>query len=192
MQSKPAKEHFIDLSKQNGEMGREDCQEGWHRLVYNLIKSKTIDVSSVLDVGAGLGLSEGRIPFCVTQDPGCTRSCLLTPIERLNSKSYDMVTAFDVIEHVVEDIDFSNHLVRIARKYVFITTPNLEISHAANGCHCREYSPREFFKIASSVNGWGIKKLWSGDGTGWFPVDCTYRQFVNHYQPHHAALLEIK
>jgi len=66
-----------------------------------------------------------------------------TPIEQIQEKAYDVVTACDVIEHIEDDVGFFRELMRVAREYVFISTPNWEISHAENQYHVREYTPSE-------------------------------------------------
>lgn len=58
--------------------------------------------------------------------------------------SYDVVVCCDVIEHVVDDVALFNDLLRIARKKVYITTPNYVRSKARNRCHCREYTIAQF------------------------------------------------
>lgn len=183
-QSKIAKAHFIDLAVRGGDMGREDCQEGWHRLVAGLP-----DLGSVLDVGAGLGWSKSRIPNCTTYDPAP-----LPNIDRHGSLedvlkwTYRTVTAFDVIEHVVEDLAFLRQLARISYRWLFITTPNEDVSHAANGCHCREYTPAEFVALLKPL---GHLRLWHGDGKGLYPMEVSEERFLTHNNAHHAALVDL-
>lgn len=185
MQSKPCKPHFIDLAKQSGEMGREDCQKGWHLLVASM------NLGSVLDVGAGMGKSKERIPQCCTHDvaPGLPVD-MCCPLESVASKCVDTVTAFDVIEHVIEDVDFLRELCRIAKRYVFITTPNYNVSKAANGCHCREYTPEQLFQLVIPIDGWQPLDWYSGSGDGSMYIRYkSYLDFVDHKSPHHAVLL---
>lgn len=180
MQSKPAKRDFIDLAKLPGPMGREDCQDGWHRLVASL------GLGTVLDVGSGVCLAKYRMPFCTTQDPADVGADVRTPVEETASDCYDAVTAFDVIEHVVEDVTFLEHLCRIARKWVFVTTPNLNVSHAANGCHCREYDPREFAALFTNC------VLFAGDGRGLKTRQLPLAEFLLHGEPHQAAWIKLE
>ncbi len=185
MQSKPAKEHWIDLAQQGGTMGREDCQEGWHRLV------STFRPGRILDVGTGLGKIKERIPNCTTQDP-CedVTADIHLAVPMIATHTYELVTAFDVIEHVVEDITFLKDLCRIAIWRVFISTPNYNVSKAANGCHCREYTPQEFVDLVTPFASSFI--LWAGDGKGLHPTSMGIIQFLHHSQPHHAALIRVR
>lgn len=181
MQSKPSKSEFIDLAHIPGFTGREDCQRGWHILAKNLL------LGSILDVGAGLGLSKTRMP-CVTQDPAPGLSVdIADPVDRIQSSQYDCVTAFDVIEHVREDVDFLLDLRRIAIHQLFITTPNLEVSRAGNGCHCREYSPAEFVDLIERVS---TNNIWYvGDGEGLRPRAVSRYDFLSHREPHQAVMI---
>ncbi len=195
MQSKPAKEHFLDLALRPGAEGREDCQQGWHEMFARFIRTEG---STTLDVGAGLGLSKLRILNCTTQDPQPSQWIDVTqPLPAFADGSFDFVTAFDVIEHVIEDVDFLAHLLRIARCGVFITTPNLDVSKAGNGCHCREYSPHEFINLLMLgcqkrrkvvKNEWlAITFAGSGDGSEFARTGLAEKW--DHNKPHQAVWL---
>lgn len=186
MQSKQGKTIWRDLSELDGEEGREDCQRGWHEFVQ---ATKEPD-DTVLDVGAGLGKSKGRITNCTTQDIAPKLAVdIVRPVSEIESKSYDIVTAFDVIEHVLHDVDFLKDLLGIARKWVFITTPNEIISRAMNGCHVREYTPEEFFDLLPSNMD---IELYAGNGIGTIAERYNdYKKFVQHRQPHQAALIWV-
>ena len=186
--SKPAKQHWIDLAKQGGEMGREDCQEGWQRFAATLIPPPL----TILDVGAGLGLSKQRLGAdrTATQDPAYELAKCVdfsTNVQDLPSSSWDAATCFDVIEHVQEDITFLHHLKRIARQYIFITTPNYNVSKAVNGCHCREYTPQEFMELTRGIG----RQLWIGNGYGHRPVQVSDDKFASHTMPHQAVMLNV-
>jgi hypothetical protein len=190
VQSKPAKPMTDDLTYHNKIMGREDCQAGWHQLAADL------DLGTVLDVGAGLCESKKRIRLITTQDVayGLPGVDICADVSVIRDRSFDAVTAFDVIEHVVEDVDFLQELCRIARKWVLVTTPNYNVSKCANGCHCREYTPKEFFdlmdRIPNCLN-WIIESCWSGDGDGFKRIEQKqWSRFVTHQSPHHAILIK--
>jgi len=150
-----------------------------------------LHLGAVLDVGAGLALSKNRIPLCMTQDVAFGLPVeICANLTVIRDQSFDSVTAFDVLEHVVEDVDFLNEMCRIARKYVLLTTPNFNVSHAANGYHCREYTPKEFFHLAAGVKGWVISKLWSGEGEGFVRREWVkWSEFQEHTDAHQAVLL---
>lgn len=140
--------------------GREPCQMGW----YSFIATKYCQNASVIDIGAGMcdGIKLMRTlgPSSVTgQDidnklKHLDDQLIIDDVANIPDKSYDYVTNFDVIEHVINDLEFFNNLTRIARKGVFITTPNYSRSKAQNHCHCREYTIPEF------VNYFRPNELW--------------------------------
>jgi hypothetical protein len=137
----PVKPAFRDLAKLEGDLGREDFQGGWQRAL-----AKRLPPGDWLDIGAGLGHSRDRITAAghrVTLHdlaPGLPVD-LACPLADIPDQSADIVSAFDVLEHVPEDTAFVAHLVRIARRAVVITTPNVWVSRCANPHHVREYSP---------------------------------------------------
>jgi len=133
--------------------GREPCQLGWYSWACkNYCQNKT-----VLDVGAGMcdGIKLMRTlgsksvygqdidnRLCKLDD-----NLLIKSIFEIDEGSYDVVTCFDVIEHVIEDLDFFNYLKRIAKEILIITTPNFTRSKALNHYHCREYTLPQFTNI---------------------------------------------
>jgi hypothetical protein len=184
VRSKPAKDHWIDLALHGGDMGREDCQAGWHRFYAGL--ARQLGVTGTLDVGSGLGLIRGRVPGVVTQDVGPGLAVdLAYPVADIPAGSYDAVTCFDVIEHVVEDVTFLRHLRRIARRYVFITTPNWHVSRAANGCHCREHTPAELSALCDAPG--DVLTCYAGDGPGDRVREVPAG--ADHREPHTAVLI---
>jgi hypothetical protein len=63
-------------------------------------------------------------------------------IESEPTAGYDWVVAVDVVEHVQEDAAFVRQLWRVARKGIYLTTPNL--AHHPDQAwpyHVREYTP---------------------------------------------------
>lgn len=154
------KESWTELSKLNGPQGRDDCQFGWHRWV-----GEHFHGCAILDVGSGLGLARERLAAggneVVLQDPAPgTPVDIHDDIGDLAGRFFDVVTAFDVIEHVLDDGLFLWNLCRIARRSVVITTPNYNVSKAANPFHVREYSPPEFLDL---IGGHSIKTLVAGN-----------------------------
>ena len=119
------------------------CQKHWYDFLALRLKGM-----SVLDVGAGTGygIDTFREVGIVVHgiDPLPLRKDIEgTTVQRIASKSYDAVIAVDVIEHVEDDIDFFANMTRVARKCVFLSTPNWDVSHAVNPYHVREYTPKE-------------------------------------------------
>ena len=138
---------WLDLTKIAGWRGREDVQVNYHNFIANLFQN-----FEILDVGAGLCDSKPRLSASgnrvTTQDVGPDLPVdIKVGIEQIPSNSYDVVTAFDVIEHVEKDIEFVNHLLRISRKFVVISTPNAE-PELSCPYHIREYTPHQFARFA--------------------------------------------
>jgi len=121
-----------------------NCQAHWYYFLGPWVRGRT-----VLEVGAGSGdgvdILRWRGATTVHGlDPLPLRSDIIdTPFETVTPKSYDIVTACDVIEHVERDVVFFHHMLTVAREFVFFSTPNWNYSHAENRYHVREYSPAE-------------------------------------------------
>lgn len=184
-QSKPGKSRWVDISAISGEDGREDEQGGWQEFVGRLFSGV-----SILDVGAGLGKSRTRLAaggnHVQLQDVAPLLPVdLPIPIESIESASFDIVTAFDVIEHVAEDVEFIKHVHRIASHFAFISTPNERVSKAHNSHHVREYSPGEFLELTDSR----FVRCFAGDAAGHSIVDMPRSEFIDHNLPHQAILI---
>lgn len=141
--------------------GREPCQLGW----YEWIGKKYCINKTVLDSGAGMCdgvklLREIGSKEVWGQDidirlKHLDDNLIITSIDNIFSKSYDVVTCFDVIEHIIEDIEFFNKLIQIPKEVLAITTPNFSRSKAQNHCHCREYTIPQFVNCFSPDEIWG-------------------------------------
>lgn len=133
--------------------GRAPCQLGW----YNWCGKKYCVGKTVLDVGCGMcdgmdilkkcGASEVTGQDVDIQLKTINKDLLIMDVKNIADKSYDIITCFDVIEHVLDDTVFFNNLIRIAKELVIITTPNFTRSAAANVYHCREYTIPQFVNI---------------------------------------------
>ncbi len=182
----PAKDAWVDLGGRAGGQGREDCQAGWHALAARLFAGRDL-----LDVGAGLGFSRPRLAPAVRrlrlQDPapglGADLSC---PVADLPPAAAEVVTAFDVLEHVEADRAFVEDLLRVAADAVFLTTPNWLVSRAANPHHCREYTPAQLLAL---LDGLPVATLWVGDPQGHAPREADRAAFARHDRPHQAVLI---
>lgn len=109
----------------------------------------------MIEVGAGTGygvdiiraagatIVHGLDPLPLRQD------VIDTPFETVNPKTYDVAVACDVIEHVEDDVGFLRQMLKVAREFVFFSTPNWNVSHAQNDYHVREYMPEELRALLS-------------------------------------------
>lgn len=75
-----------------------------------------------------------------------------------SDSSFDSIVAFEVIEHIEEDLVFLNELKRLARdqSFIAISTPNKLVASGnsekpLNPFHAREYTPTEFCALLSHV-----------------------------------------
>lgn len=129
---------------------------GWYRCVSNsLLVASSMQHPTIADIGAGMGAGvdllrqDGFDARGFDIDPrldGINAFVSTCPIESIESKSFDVVTCMDVIEHVVHDMDFLRHLRRIARHRVYISTPNFTRSRAVNVHHARELTIPQFLR----------------------------------------------
>ena len=132
-------------------------QAHWYRHVSSMVRGK-----SILDIGTGSGygltiLREGEATevegFHVAELPGVKKAT----IQDYADRSFDWVSAIDVVEHVEGDREFFRQLLRVAREAVFVSTPNWNVSHARNPYHVREYTPKELRDLLESF-GFGNPK----------------------------------
>jgi 2-polyprenyl-3-methyl-5-hydroxy-6-metoxy-1,4-benzoquinol methylase len=129
----------------------------------------------VLDVGCGLGngmktmvLAPGSDVHGIDTDPALAEVVKNYSFDSIYNveKQYDIVTCIDAIEHVVDDLRFFRKLLSIARRKLYITTPNFSRSKALNHAHCREYSISQFLNIFKP------DQLWVASPDGWFNLRC--------------------
>ncbi len=153
------------------EAGRGPGQLPWYEFASQFVEGK-----SVLDAGCGLG--EGlkilqrtaREAMGQDLDPRLARSDIMVkPLQEIPSKSFDVVTSIDVVEHVEQDENFVAELCRIARDAVFVTTPNWTITRCQWPYHLREYTPKQ---LESLLKPYGEVQLFKGNSSGSvvFPV----------------------
>ena len=135
-------------------------QSHWYRHVGTLAWGL-----SVLDAGAGVGYG---LDILRARGAVGVRGFDLLPagtgvekatINDYASESFDWVLAIDVIEHVLEDVAFYGELLRVARRAIFISTPNWNVSRAKNRFHVREYAPAEL----RALIGLRTHQLWMSD-----------------------------
>jgi SAM-dependent methyltransferase len=147
------------------EAGRGPGQLPWYEFASQFVQGK-----SVLDAGCGLG--EGlkilqraaREAIGQDLDPRLERADIMVkPLQEIPSKSYDVVTSIDVVEHVEQDKDFIAQLCRIARDAVFVTTPNWTITRCQWPYHLREYTPKQ---LETLLEPYGSVQLFKGNSSG--------------------------
>jgi SAM-dependent methyltransferase len=163
--------------------GRKPAQMGWYQFAADLAAGQ-----SVLDVGCGSGeglkvlAARASEALGIDLDDRLQREDVTVRIQSVSDlpdKSFDVVVSMDVIEHVPDDRAFVADLFRVARKAVFITTPNYAVSRNRHPYHVREYTPGEFERL---FRGYGELHLYAGSAHGFEHVPVTRRRayfFVN-------------
>lgn len=181
-------ENFVDLAFQGGSEGRRDSQTGWQDFVGQVVKEKTI-----LDVGSGLGHSRSRLSrngnIVTLQEPAPNlKADIKLDIQEIEDFSYDIVTCFDVIEHIPDDNTFMENLFRICKESVFITTPNFDVFGCQNKYHIREYKPSELVEFCSRFSN-NVKYLACPNTQGRNPKILEKEEFLTTKMPALAAWL---
>jgi len=163
--------------------GRKPAQMGWYQFAAGLAEGQ-----SVLDVGCGSGeglkvlAARASGALGIDLDNRLRRQDVDVRIQSISDvpdKSFDVVVSMDVIEHVQDDRAFIADLFRVARKAVFITTPNYAVSRNRHPYHVREYTPGEFERL---FRDYGDLELYAGSAHGFERVPVTRRGayfFVN-------------
>jgi hypothetical protein len=159
--------------------GRGPGQLGWYEFAKNFIGNLT-----VLDVGCGLGdgirimSASGAKVTGQDLDPRLETDLVrIAPVSDFGSKSVDIVTNIDVVEHVEDDITFVRDLARIAKRSIFITTPNWTAGRCQWPYHVREYTPRQFYELLEPL---GRVTLFKGRSNGYLVHPVRYRNCYNY------------
>tara|TARA_R110001599_G_C12116435_1_gene648476 strand:- start:48 stop:614 length:567 start_codon:yes stop_codon:yes gene_type:complete len=180
--------NFVDLAFQGGSEGRRDSQSGWQDFIGLTLSNKTI-----LDVGSGLGHSRARLSrnnnIVTLQEPAPElKADIKLPIDQIAESTYDIVTCFDVIEHIPDDNEFMKNLFRICKESLFLTTPNFNVFGCKNKYHVREYSPIQLVEMCSKFST-NVKYLVCQNTLGRNPKLLTKEQFIETKCPALAAWL---
>jgi SAM-dependent methyltransferase len=197
--------------------GRAASQWGWYRYAaQHLAPGK-----SVLDAGCGLGVGLRELQQTASRavgqelDPRLGREdVMITPLESIESKSFDVVVSIDVVEHVEDDAGFVRQLARIAREALFLTTPISARGKELWPYHVREYTPKALHELLQPL---GRMEYFKGTPSGseiypvrnmaWFwaedyavnspilnvPFRAAQKLLPRalRYNPHHGALIHL-
>jgi SAM-dependent methyltransferase len=147
--------------------GRGPSQMGWYAFIAEIARGQ-----SVLDVGCGSGEGLKLLSATASHALGIDLDARLhrpdvsveiKSVTDVPDKSFDVVVCLDVIEHVEADRAFLDELFRVARKAVFVTTPNYAMTFNRNPYHVREYTPWQFARL---FEGRGTVTIFSGTAKG--------------------------
>ena len=177
--------------------GREPSQMGW----YEFVALRHRKGERILDVGCGMGVGVAFMNHFGCNAIGYDTDIRLAgrplTLQRmlydcLPADFYDVVTCIDVIEHVVDDVPFMEELKAIARKAVYVSTPNFARSKAKNEHHAREYTIGEFAEAFKP------DEIWVSYPDGWYmrqrlPWPCAENHGApdGHEWPHFCGVFYV-
>lgn len=170
-----------EVGDESVEAGRGLGQMGW----YHYAAERLVAGKSVLDVGCGLGRGLDVLAQRAASARGQDLDARLARpdvtigrLEDMPSKSVDVITCVDVIEHVDADADFVLQLGRIARETVFVSTPNWALSRCQWPYHVREYTPRQLRTLLGAI---GRVEMLKGEPNGYavWPVNDRAYDLLN-------------
>lgn len=162
--------------------GSGDLQRVWHEYV-----GKMFSGISILDVGAGRGLSKSRLANGVnnvtTQDINRAMMSNVDVIAELSSLSniWDLVTAFDVIEHATRPVDFLKQMRAVARQGIFVTTPNRLVYD-----HPWHFTAKDFAALTEHMPAYYYLRFKAGDSDR--IEEVTRTAFLNTPDAHSLGL----
>ena len=157
--------------------GREPVQLGWYEFAAGFCKGK-----NVLDVGCGMAEGLRILEKTARSAKGIDLDDRLEKtnvkkmdISEMPSKSVEILTCIDVIEHVEEDRNFVAECVRVASEEILISTPNYAISRCRWPYHVREYMPHQ---LVGLLRAYGKVEMFKGSLDGYTRY---YIRFIRAY-----------
>lgn len=129
---------------------REPAHQAWYEWFAGQMSGSVLDVGAGTCKGIELLISKGLSATGLENDKrleGKHPNLKIGDLSMFPDKSFDYCTCVDVIEHIVDDVTAINHMKRIARKGIFLTTPNYTRSGCGNIAHCREYTMAQFANL---------------------------------------------
>src|SRR5215471_6495562 len=102
----------------------------------------------------GIDISRQFLGKARDQFPAVSFACASGNALPFGDHSFDSIIAFEVIEHIADDVSFLRELKRVSRKSAFIaiSTPNILLASGASAkpldpFHVREYQASEFIHL---------------------------------------------
>jgi hypothetical protein len=143
--------NFDDLTLRGNPAGREDGEWLWYPTLREYISSCTL-----LDVRVGVSPIKSRLaPWGtkVTTHDACpmVEADLHGGLEHIPKGAFQVVTCFDVIEHVKEYGRFAYEAARIAAERLIVATPGFAVTGCRNLCHWHEFLPDELYQLLSAT-----------------------------------------
>ncbi len=167
---------------------------GKRRIVQDSLTMLTVNSGKILDIGCGTGIiletfknhgcivgvdnSEHALKFCKLRKQFRLIQANIEEQLPFKQNMFDVVFAFDVLEHLNNDACVMNELYRVCKEgsYVIITVPAYQFmwsKHDESLHHKRRYSKKALKKVVQDA-GFTLKKL-SYFNTILFPLIFAFR-----------------
>ncbi len=143
--------------------------------------SQGLEISAAADEAIRLGFNIKKVPLEKAGFP---------------DSYFDLITAVDLIEHLLDPKEFLEECNRILKKggVLLLVTPDCSSIPARimkgrwphyKVEHLHYYTPHTLKKLLSSI---GFGEIWSGIGMKWL----TLRYITNHYEKYHPHSIEAR